>query len=235
MAKRHDTAVIRKVTYLESRVFKILAKIVSAVLILGGIGAFAGGQYAGSFIAEQLGAQDITMPTTEALDKQAESGRISAEDADALRPYAGQKMTTGAQAKVFADNYIAAHMRAAAKGAGVPDATFATVGNMFNEKKKALTEELAAANPGAEKEKLAAMAEAEIANPLTTYEAAKEAKKLESLRFDTFLNGNTLRGMLLNAYGWGLIGAIAWWAGIALIVAGVALCAYGFIPAKKNA
>ena len=51
---------------------------------------------------------------------------------------------------------------------------------------------------------------------------------------DTFLDGNTLRGMLLNAYGWWLVGTIAQAAGWALIVVGVALTAFGFIFKGKS-
>ncbi len=51
---------------------------------------------------------------------------------------------------------------------------------------------------------------------------------------ETFLDGNTLRGMLLNAYGWWLVGTIEV-AGWVLIVAGVALLALGFVVLKPKA
>ena len=58
---------------------------------------------------------------------------------------------------------------------------------------------------------------------------AEEVASLNDLRYSTLLDGNTLRGMLLNAYGWGMIGTIATWAGIGAIVFGLALTAFGFL------
>jgi hypothetical protein len=52
--------------------------------------------------------QDITMPAKAQLETKAQH--------DALDKYAGQKLTTGPQAKAFADNYILVHMNAASGG-----------------------------------------------------------------------------------------------------------------------
>ena len=65
-----------------------------------------------------------------------------------------------------------------------------------------------------------------------------EAKKLEGQRLSLFM-GETLRGLLLNAWGWGLIGAIAFYAGItlllgAVLVAIVALAMKESKPAAKK-
>lgn len=82
-----------------------------AVLLL-----VAGGllTWASSFIAnqvtDQLGAQHITMPTSQAY------GELPKSDQDALAPYAGQKLTTGPQAKVYANNYINEHLKGVADG-----------------------------------------------------------------------------------------------------------------------
>lgn len=174
------------------------------------------------------------MPTEEAISKQLESGSLTQEDADALTPYAGQTMTNGNQAKAFANRYIAARMRAGADRAGYPDATYNSLGAVYTEKETAVIDELTTKNPDADEATIKAMATAEIANPMTSIPAAKEAAAVKSLRFDTMLNGNSLRGMLLNAYGWGLVGTIARWAGIGLIIVGLLLGIYGFVPAKKN-
>lgn len=64
---------------------------------------------------------------------------------------------------------------------------------------------------------------------MTEYALAEEVASLNDLRYSTLLDGNTLRGMLLNAYGWGMIGTIATWAGIGAIVIGLALTAFGFL------
>ncbi|WCC80916.1 hypothetical protein O6R08_05570 [Cutibacterium equinum] len=62
-----------------------------------------------------------------------------------------------------------------------------------------------------------------------------ECKKLESIRA-TLFQGDSLRGMLLNAYGWWLIGTIAIWAGVACIVLGVvlAILGWGVLRTKKD-
>jgi hypothetical protein len=46
-----------------------------------------------------------------------------------------------------------------------------------------------------------------------------EGKKLEAQRMSIFM-GETLRGTLLNAYGWGFVGKIAFYSGIGLAAAG---------------
>lgn len=219
---------------IETRIYKNIAKILGIVLVLVGIGAIIGGKFADSFIEEQLADQYITMPTEEAIDGQITSGRITEADAEELRPYAGEELTNGNQAKAYANNYIYAHMKASAAGAGYPDGNYANLGGAFSEKEAALIEELKADNPDADEETLSRMAAAEIANPMTEYDNAREAATLEDLRYGTFLDGNTLRGMLLNAYGWGLVGTIAFWAGLLLVIGGIALAAYGFIPAGKK-
>ncbi|QOR47761.1 hypothetical protein INS90_00130 [Trueperella pecoris] len=218
-----------------TQVYKTLAKIVGIVLILAGIGAFAGGAYADSFIASQLKDQQVVLPTTESIDGQFKGGGLSQEDADALYPVAGQTVTTGDQARIFADHYIYAHMKSAVKRAGLePGMTFATVGEVVNEKKAELAKEIAQDNPAADEAAVKKMVEAEVSNPLTKYETATAVAKLDSLRNDTLLTGNTIRGMLLNAYGWGLVGKVAKFAGIGLFVVGLGLTAYGFLYKGRN-
>jgi len=65
----------------------------------------AAADYDHQTLANQLGAQQITMPTAAALKGMAQV------DVDALAPYAGQPMTTGGQAEAYADHYIAVHLR----------------------------------------------------------------------------------------------------------------------------
>ena len=54
----------------------------------------------------QLAAQGITFPAAGSPEITA----LPAADAAAMRQYAGQQMTTGAQARVWADNFIAVHL-----------------------------------------------------------------------------------------------------------------------------
>ncbi len=83
--------------------------IVIAVVLM-----FAGGLlvWASSFatqnVHDQLKAQQITMPAAGALTTPAQKA--------ALLQYAGQDLTTGAQAKAYADEYIQVHMDEASGG-----------------------------------------------------------------------------------------------------------------------
>jgi hypothetical protein len=81
----------------------------AVLLVAGGLLAVAS-SFVNAQVAEQLAAQKVTMPT------QAAYGTLSAADQAALAPYAGQPMTTGAQAKAFADHYIQAHLTAMGGG-----------------------------------------------------------------------------------------------------------------------
>ena len=77
--------------------------IVVAVVLLfaGGLLVWAS-SFATSNVHDQLKAQQITMPTAEALTTPAQKA--------ALGQYAGQDLTTGAMAKAYADEYIQVHM-----------------------------------------------------------------------------------------------------------------------------
>ncbi|MFC5281677.1 hypothetical protein ACFPGO_07320 [Arcanobacterium canis] len=219
-----------------TQVYKTLSKVVGIILVLVGIGALIGGMFANSFIKQQLSDQHIMFPPTEAIKAQVEAGRLTQADADAVSQYAGQRLENGDQAKVWSDNFVLAHMRGAAKAAGVPEdqATYAGIGDLVTAAQKELTAKVKADNPTADEKTVKALVGKEMANPQSKYPEAVKAGQLQKLRIDTFLNGNTIRGMLLNAYGWGLVGKIANIAGIGLIVVGILLAAWGFVPSKKK-
>ena len=63
-------------------------------------------------VHDQLAAQKISFPTTSSASFKA----LPASDQQAMRPYAGQLLTTGAQAKVYANNYIGVHLSEVANG-----------------------------------------------------------------------------------------------------------------------
>ena len=79
------------------------------LLVAGGLLTWAS-SFISNQVTDQLGAQHITMPTSEAY------GELPKADQNALAPYAGQKMTTGPQARAYADHYIAVHMQGIADG-----------------------------------------------------------------------------------------------------------------------
>jgi hypothetical protein len=150
--------------------------IVAAVLLVaGGLMTYASG-FIGDQVTQQLSQQDITMPAAAAI------AEMSPADKAALTPWADgrTKMTTGEQAKAFADHYILVHMNAASD-----NRTYEQVSGEFMKLSK---------DASADQAKVA---------------------ELGQLRQTLFM-GNTLRGLLLNAYAFGTMGAVA---GIAAVVA----------------
>jgi len=143
------------------------------LLVAGGL-LFWGYSFANTNVHDQLAAQKIFFPPTGSQALAApEVGRH-------LDQYAGQQLVNGAQAKAYADHFIAVHLREAAGGR-----TYAQVSS------------LALQNPG----------------------DAKLAGQVQTL-----FRGETLRGLLLNAYAFWKIGQIALVAAVAsLVLAGVML------------
>ena len=116
-------------------------------------------------VHSQLAAQQIYFPAKG-------SAATAGDEFAAVRKYAGEQLTTGAQAEAYADHFIAVHLKKA--GGGKTYAQLST--------------------------------EAQ-ANPTDTKLAAT---------VNTMFKGETLRGMLLNAYAFGTMATIA---GIAAIAA----------------
>ena len=124
--------------------------------------------FVGNEVHRQLSAQQIYFP---AKGSQA----IAGPEFKALQQYAGQQLTTGPQAKAYADHFIAVHLKEIGGGK-----TYA---------------------------QLSAQAQA---NPSDTKLAGT---------VQTMFRGETLRGLLLDAYAFATMGTIA---GIAAIVAFIA-------------
>jgi hypothetical protein len=135
-----------------------------ALLVAGGL-LMWGYSFANSNVHDQLAAQQIYFPAKgSAALKPAAIGPY-------LNQYAGQQLVTGAQAKAYADHFIAVHLSEVAGGK-----TYAQVST------------------------------AAQADPNNT---ALQAQ------VNTLFKGETLRGMLLNAYAFWQIGQIALYAAIA--------------------
>lgn len=82
----------------------------AAVLLVGGGLLAWGSAFVADQVHEQLTMQDITMPEGEAL-----SG-LSEADREALEPFAGSALDTGAEARAYSEHYILAHMNASSDG-----------------------------------------------------------------------------------------------------------------------
>ena len=148
----------------------------AVVLLVAGILLTWGHNFVTSEVRSQLVAQKIVFPPASSDSIKS----LPKADAVAMSVYAGQEMTTGAQAQTYADHFIAVHLREI--GGGL---TYS---------------------------QLSAKA---MADPKNTALADQVA---------TVFKGTTLRGMLLNAYGFwqmgqiALIGAIVSFAAAALML-----------------
>ena len=142
--------------------------------------------FIGNEVHTQLSAQQIYFPA-------ANSPAVAAPEFAAMRPYGGQQLTTGAQAEVYADHFIANHLKVIGGGK-----TYAQVSAE------------AQANPG---------------DATLTKTAA------------TLFQGETLRGLLLNAYAFGTMGMIAGIAAIAAFIAAAVmliLSGLGLMHARRT-
>jgi hypothetical protein len=139
-----------------------VAMFAAAGLVIAGILAVAGGHYAKSVVHDQLAPQQIVFPA------KGDPGLLPG-----VEQYAGQQLTTGAQAKAYANDFIGVHLEGIAGGK-----TYAQVS--------------AAAKAAPENEALAGQKAA-------------------------LFQGETLRGLLLGAWGWSLVGTIATLAGFILM------------------
>ncbi len=148
----------------------------AVMLIVSGVLLTWAHNFIGNEVHTQLAAQQIYFPP-------AGSPAIKAPEFAAMHQYAGQQLTTGAQAEVYADHFIANHLKEIGGGK-----TYAQVSSE------------ALASPG--NAKLAATAK-------------------------TLFQGETLRGLLLNAYAFGTMGMIAGIAAIAAFIAALVMLILG--------
>lgn len=142
-----------------------------------------GHTFAANTVTTQLQAQNIFFP-------EAGSPGFTAEEFPDLQQWGGQQVTTGEQARGYADKYIWVHMKGAAKAVTGTEATYSEVSGTYMAMSK---------DPNADPAQVQAYA---------------------GLRQTLFM-GNTLRGLLLNAYAFWQLGVIALYAAIAAAVGGV--------------
>ena len=82
--------------------------LVPVLAVAGGLLTWAQRYIAGE-VRDQLAAQKIYFPATD-------SPELAAPEFEPVRQYAGQQLTTGDQAKPYADHYIASHLKAMGAG-----------------------------------------------------------------------------------------------------------------------
>ena len=173
------------------RTFDVLAT--TAGLLIAGLLLVAGGlltwghNFVTSEVHSQLAAQKIVFPP-------ANSPAVAGAQFAPMRQYGGQLMTTGAQAQVYADHFIAVHL------------TEIGGGQTYSQ--------------------LSAKA---LAQPKNAALAAQ---------VQTMFRGETLRGLLLNAYAFGTIAQIMAYAAIAAFAGAgllILLALFGFIHLRRTA
>lgn len=162
------------------RVFVLQVGLIGILAFVAGFAFWASG-FANGQVHDNLAAQQIYFP---AAGSPAITS-LPAADAAAMDVYAGQQMTTGAQAETYANHFIAVHLKEIAGGK-----TYSQV------------------------------SAASQADPTNTKLAGQ---------VQTLFRGETLRGLLLNSYGWSQIGQYAADAAIGLaIAAGAVLLAFAY-------
>jgi hypothetical protein len=154
--------------------------VVVAVLIVAGSLLTWGSTFISSNVHNQLAAQQIYFPPAAAFAHAKAGTEITPEMGPYLLQYAGQQMTTGAQAEAYADHFIAYHLAEMPYGGVYAKASAAALAQPKN-----------------------AVLQGAVA---------------------TIFKGTTLRGLLLNAYAFGQMGAIAGDAALAaFVLAGIML------------
>lgn len=164
--------------------------VIAAVLIAAAGLLLWGHSFVNNQVHTQLAAQKIYFPAKSSP----EITSLPKADATAMSKYAGQQMTTGAQAETYADHFIAVHLTKI--GGGL---TYSELSG------KAL------------------------ANPKDTALAAQ---------VQTVFRGQTLRGLLLNAYGYWEMGQIMLWSAFIAFAAGalmVLFSLFGFAHLRRTA
>jgi hypothetical protein len=172
------------------RIISLQAFLVVVLAAAGGF-AFAEGSFTTTQIRNELTAQQIYFPTADQIKT---GGALDpAVFPQEIRDQAGNQVVDGNQARIYADDFLAVHLNGVAGGA-----TYATIGS-----------KISAAN--------AALA----ATPKTDPNYAKLQANVATLNAqrDTLFKGETLRSMLLNAYGWWTIGTYTTYAAFGLFLA----------------
>lgn len=99
--------------------------LLALILFVAGSLLLWGSLFISGEVDKQLSDQQITMPSSEAIQS---DEALSDEDREALEEHAGSEMNTGAEAKAYADHYILPHTNAATGGE-----TYATLGDKQRE------------------------------------------------------------------------------------------------------
>jgi hypothetical protein len=154
---------------------------------------FYEGNFVTNMVKDELTAQQIFFPATSEI--KAGGALDPAEFPQEIRDQAGNQITDGNQAKIYANDFIGKHLEGVAGGL-----TYASMGTKIT----AVNAQLAA-------------------TPKTDVNYATLQTQVATLngQRDTLFKGEMLRGTLLNSWGWWTLGAYTTYAGIGLLIAGL--------------
>ena len=157
--------------------FSIGGVAIAALLLTAGIVLSANASFATTYVADQLAQQNITFKTADTLTDEE-------KQQPGLVKYAGQKLTTGKQAEVYANEFIGLHLKSTAGGK-----TYADLGTPQAELRTKI-------------------ADAQKNNPTAVTDLQKQLTDITAQR-ETVFKGETLRGLLLTTYGFSEFGTKA--------------------------
>jgi hypothetical protein len=186
-----------------------LQAIMIVVLAAGAVFAFTLGTFTTNQIKDELTAQQIYFP---AADQIKTGGALDpAEFPQEIRDQAGNQVTDGNQARIYANDFIGKHLEGVAGGK-----TYSQVSS----------QRIAAAGQ---------LAQMKPTDPGYADQQALVTKL--SGQSTTLFQGETLRSSLLNAYGWWTIGVYTTYAAFGLLIAALvvlgALVFEVFVAARK--
>jgi hypothetical protein len=184
---RKEQKLMRRITF--DTIASAIGLLMAVILLVAGGLLYWAYDFTNTQVQQQLAQQQIIFPAADSAAIKA----LPPDDASAMNAYAGQLMTTGAQAKTYADHFISVHLNEVAGGK-----TYSQVS-----------------------------AES-LAQPTNT---------VLKVQADTLFKGNTLRGLLLNAYAFWQVGQIALIAAIIAWVAGgilLILAVLGFLHRRRT-
>jgi hypothetical protein len=163
--------------------------LVALLLFLGAFGASWAHSFIHNQVHKQLQAEAIYFPDTNS----ASLSTLPVSDRSEVAKYAGTQLLTGAQAEVFADHFIAVHLKAIGNG-----------------------------------KTYAELSSASLASPTDVALAGK---------VQLVFRGETLRGLLLNAYAFDTMATIALYGAYICLAGGILLLilsGLGFVHAGKT-
>lgn len=100
---------------MQRKVFDVLASaagmLMVIMLVIAGVLLMWGYSFANSNVHNQLAEQQITFPPEMAFAHPVAGSEITPSMIPSVSQYAGQQLTTAAQAEVYADDFIAVHLQ----------------------------------------------------------------------------------------------------------------------------